>query len=279
MSIFNGVSGSTTNISALAESVIQESESMEWLEEGVFKYTASMVPVAMRETTEGNKYIVEYDMVKKLAAHTESTVLEAFTSICEENCISESDTYVLFQDPDMVIGEAYDSFNGTDDAEDSALYESKIFGLNDDIMSLKEANINMLKTDYLTESEAAFPNAKVFWRSIGNGFRLTEAGLKKSVQKALDNYCKTRADYVFMRRHIILSREGSGGDSMGFDRFKEDKWYDEKIAQCQKFIDANPAKTEAEKKAEKQANKDAKQSARDAKKAEKAARKNQPANA
>lgn len=248
MSVFSNCGVNKTNdISVVAESVINEGYNIESLEEGVFKYTASMIPVAMRETSMGTKYIVEYDMLKKLACCESYDAIDAFRAVCEENDIDSDDAYVLMNDPDTVVGEAYDAYNGTDDAEDSALYESVVVELNSDIKDFNEAGINMLKTDYFMEGEMAIPNIKIFFRSLGDQWRLTEKSLKRSIEKAISN-CKTRADYLYTQRTIKMNRDN-------FDMFKEDKWYDEKIAECQKFLDANPAKTEEEKKAARAAKK------------------------
>ena len=93
MSIFS-TCNDVMNINGILESTIDMCNSIESLEEGVFKYTPSMIPVAARKTAEGTKYIVEFDMLRKLANDLNTPIVESFEMICNENDIDSNDMYV-----------------------------------------------------------------------------------------------------------------------------------------------------------------------------------------
>lgn len=136
MSIFS-TCNDVMNINGILESTIDMCNSIESLEEGVFKYTPSMIPVAARETSEGTKYIVEFDMLRKLANNNNTTIVDSFESICSENSIDENDTYV------------YVSESTINSIADSALSESctgNLISINYEINSLMESGINILTT-------------------------------------------------------------------------------------------------------------------------------------
>ena len=134
MSIF---STCNQNRNSLMEST-EVYNSLDTLEEGVFKYTPSMVPVAARNTAEGTKYLVEFDMLQKLAAYNNMGIVEAYESVVEENSIDTDDVYVY-------VGE-----NTTNSLMESYIgdYESGIAAsINYQINRLSENGINILKSE------------------------------------------------------------------------------------------------------------------------------------
>lgn len=107
-------------------------DSLDTLEEGVFKYTASMIPVAARNTTEGTKYLVEFDMLQKLASHNNEGIVEAYNSVVEENSIDSDDLYVFVSENTMdLISES----------------TSKASYINYQINDLSDNGVNILKCD------------------------------------------------------------------------------------------------------------------------------------
>ena len=135
MSIFAKVNDS---VGSVLESVVENCNTIETLEEGVFNYKPSMIPVAARETGEGTKYIVEFDMLQKLAGYENSSITEAFEAVCMENCIDAEDVYVFVSEGTCnLISESYvnDYDTGT------------IMSIDNGIKSLAEAGVNMLMAE------------------------------------------------------------------------------------------------------------------------------------
>lgn len=133
MSIFAKVNDS---VGSVLESVVENCNTIETLEEGVFNYKPSMIPVAARETGEGTKYIVEFDMLQKLAGYENSSITEAFEAVCMENCIDAEDVYVFVSEGTCnLISESYvnDMSTGT------------IMSINYDMKQLTESGVNMLR--------------------------------------------------------------------------------------------------------------------------------------
>lgn len=54
-----------------------------------------MIPVCSRETDFGTKYIIEFDMLRKLSNSSSIDICEAYEAVCNENSISTDDTYVF----------------------------------------------------------------------------------------------------------------------------------------------------------------------------------------
>lgn len=134
MSIFS-TCNDVMNISGILESTIDTCNSIESLEEGVFKYTPSMIPVAARETSEGTKYLVEFDMLRKLSNDLNTPIVESFETVCNENDIDSNDMYVY-------VSEA--SINSVCDAIISESCTGNVMSINYEINTLMENNINIL---------------------------------------------------------------------------------------------------------------------------------------
>jgi hypothetical protein len=134
---------------SIIESAIDTINSIETLEEGVFTYTASMVPVAMRETSMGTKYIMEYDMLGKLASGQSMTIVEAYEAVCQENGFNSDDAYVL------VNGDETDDIKNAV-TQESAYLEAKVEDTLSGINSLIAENVNILtsSSNYLAIEEA-----------------------------------------------------------------------------------------------------------------------------
>ena len=146
MSVFSNCLKSNRSIT---ESAIDTINGIESLEEGVFKYTASMVPVAMRETSMGTKYIMEYDMLGKLASGQSMTIVEAYESVCQENGFNSDDAYVL------VNGDETDDIKNAV-TQESAYLEAKVEDTLSGINSLIAENVNILtaSSNYLAIEES-----------------------------------------------------------------------------------------------------------------------------
>lgn len=117
--------------------IIKESanafNSIETLEEGVFNYKPSMIPVASRNTAEGQKYIVEFDMLQKLAGYENSSITEAFEAVCLENGIDAEDTFVYVSE-------------GTCEIVEESAGSSMAANITRDINALHNNAVNMLRS-------------------------------------------------------------------------------------------------------------------------------------
>lgn len=144
MSIFNScvpIGGGGVN-GALLESTLNNCNKIESLEEGVFKYTPAMIPILTKETDQGSKYIVEFDMIRKLSNSINKSAYESFEAICESNQISEADTYVFVSESTMnTIFESY-----SNDIETGTL-----MSINNAIKELQESGVNLLKDESLLQ--------------------------------------------------------------------------------------------------------------------------------
>ena len=75
----------------IAAAIAKEFEQIEPLEKDVFEYNAPMIPIIQKPTQEGTKYVVEFDMLNKLAKDQNVDVCEAFDMVCAENTIDKDD--------------------------------------------------------------------------------------------------------------------------------------------------------------------------------------------
>lgn len=87
-----------TDTEGIATAIEREFNQIAELEKNVFEYSAPMIPLVVKETNEGAKYIVEFDLLEKLAkdAH-KSNVYSAFQEVCKVNNLNESDVYVYLR--------------------------------------------------------------------------------------------------------------------------------------------------------------------------------------
>lgn len=81
----------------IASAIAKEFEQIEPLEKDVFEYNAPMIPIIQKPTQEGTKYVVEFDMLNKLAKDQNVDVCEAFDMVCTENTIDKDDLYVYLR--------------------------------------------------------------------------------------------------------------------------------------------------------------------------------------
>lgn len=81
----------------IASAIAKEFEQIETLEKDVFEYNAPMIPIIQKPTQEGTKYVVEFDMLNKLAKDQNVDVCEAFDMVCAENAIDKDDLFVYFR--------------------------------------------------------------------------------------------------------------------------------------------------------------------------------------
>ena len=81
----------------IAWAIAKEFEQIEPLEKDVFEYNAPMIPIIQKPTQEGTKYVVEFDMLNKLAKDQKVDVCEAFNMVCAENTIDTDDLYVYLR--------------------------------------------------------------------------------------------------------------------------------------------------------------------------------------
>lgn len=65
-------------------------------------YTEEMIPVLMQESTFGNRYIVELDMLNKLMESYDIDAKEALERLCEHNEIEIADTYVMIESAEAI---------------------------------------------------------------------------------------------------------------------------------------------------------------------------------
>lgn len=81
----------------IASAIAKEFEQIETLEKNVFEYNAPMIPIIQKPTQEGTKYVVEFDMLNKLAKDQDVDVCEAFNMVCAENAIDADDLYIFLR--------------------------------------------------------------------------------------------------------------------------------------------------------------------------------------
>lgn len=81
----------------IAAAIAKEFEQIEPLEKDVFEYNAPMIPIIQKPTQEGTKYVVEFDMLNKLAKDQNVDVCEAFDMVCAENAIDKDDLFVYLR--------------------------------------------------------------------------------------------------------------------------------------------------------------------------------------
>ena len=183
MSIFAKVNDS---VGSVLESVVENCNTIETLEEGVFNYKPSMIPVAARETGEGTKYIVEFDMLQKLAGYENSSITEAFEAVCMENCIDAEDVYVFVSEGTCnLISESYvnDYDTGT------------IMSIDNGIKSLAEAGVNMLMAEGV--------NYK-FFKFEKLATEHPELSSIKDDLKNLNKFSTTDGDTLYKNRKSVL---------------------------------------------------------------------------
>ena len=201
MSIFNSRFKQDIT-SSVVESALSAYENIESLEEGVLQYKTSMVPVHARNTTEGTKYLVEYDMLKRL---DDFDVDNAFYQVCDENSISYDDTYVVIPDNSGMIEDIKIS--------ESVYLKSRINDIVNDIRILSEANINTLTLQVVQELGFVSKEVKNVWKKRGEGLTaedrersMSDANftikLSKNLASKLFDASQTVADYKFTKSKI-----------------------------------------------------------------------------
>lgn len=270
MSIFSTCN--SLESSSILESVMDNSSNIETLEEGVLNYTASMIPILAKNTSEGTKYLVEYAMLKRLT--TDMGIVEAFESICDENGISESDLYVVSENMYDRISEACDAIIGSDSFSDIVTYESS---MNEDainISALTEANVNILFE--------ASGDIKAYYRSVFNQIKLelgemfTPSNFPKFKSKveALIAKASHYEDYkgILFELRVWRPKYDAGSREGGFKGIIE--WFDEKIEwlsdKCNETMETTELyKKQQEKLEKKERAKEEKRLAKEAKKAAK----------
>lgn len=217
MSIFSscGILSESSDISSITESASEVYSEIESLEEGVFKYTPSMIPILAKRTSEGTKYLVEFDMLQKLAACNDVTLYEAFQSVCEDNGIEEDDAYVMAEDPEEDLEEKCCA-EAVADVETSIAIENRIANKYNDIASLKENCVNILSTDqFLTESSVN-PELKKMWKNYKDS---PEEDCKThfKILKNIYNSCESIGDYKYayklLDRFVNAWTGNDGSDS------------------------------------------------------------------
>ena len=198
MSIFSScvILSESSNINTITESASEIYGEIESLEEGVFKYTPSMIPVLAKKTAEGTKYLVEFDMLQKLAACDDTTLYEAFQAVCEENGIAEDDAYVMAEDPEEDLEEKCCA-EAVADVETSMAIENKIANKYNDINSLKENCVNILSTDQFLTEASVNPELKKMWKSY-KGSPEEDCKTHFKTLKNIYNACESIGDYKYV---------------------------------------------------------------------------------
>ena len=258
--------------SSILESVMDNVSSIETLEEGVLNYTPSMIPVLAKRTAEGTKYLVEFDMLKRLTS--DMSIVEAFESICDENSIDASDLYVVSKNTYDRITEACDSIIGSDSLSDMAVYESEIHADAMNINMLSEANVNIL-------FESKNSDTKAYYRAYFNQikFELGELCANnfprfKSRVEALISKASHYEDYKAILAEVRAWRYkyDAGSRDEGFKGII--KWFDDKIEYLTKMCNETMEQTDTYKKQQEKVEKKerAKEEKRLAKEAKKAAK-------
>lgn len=226
MSIFSTCK--SLNEANILESAANTYDSIETLEEGVLKYTPSMVPVHARNTAEGTKYLVEFDMLQKL----QKSIVEAFEDVCEENNISEDDTYVAVPNNESAIEDVYVS--------ESSYLKQEISSTTDDINSLMEAGVNVLSYEPLNEF-GINKDLKAAWKNRGEG--MTQADRERSLTdgKWVDKGSRVLVKDLFGKANSIADFKFVKSKTKAIigdiNYFKLDtSFYDDIISKCDEKI-------------------------------------------
>lgn len=209
MSIFSscGILSESSDISSITESASEIYGDIESLEEGVFKYTPSMIPVLAKKTAEGTKYLVEFDMLQKLAACDDVTLYEAFQLVCEENNIAEDDAYVVAEDPEEDLDEK-EYAEPAADVDTSIAIENKIINTYNDINCLKENYVNILSTDQFLTEASVNPELKKMWKDNKNTEDMkTQFKVIKDIYNKADNV----ADYKYAFKLVDIFIDATDG--------------------------------------------------------------------
>ena len=227
MSIFSTCK--SLNKANILESAANTYDSIETLEEGVLKYTPSMLPVHARNTAEGTKYLVEFDILQKL----QKPIVEAFEDVCEENDISEDDTYVAVPNNESAIEDVYVS--------ESSYLKQEISSTTDDINSLMEAGVNVLSYEPLNEF-GINKDLKAAWKNRGEG--TTQADRERSFTdgKWVDSESKKLAKNLFSKAidisdfKFVKSKVKALGKDVNMQFDMDTKFYDKLADECDEKI-------------------------------------------
>lgn len=245
MSIFNSRFKQDIT-SSVVESALSAYENIESLEEGVLQYKTSMVPVHARNTTEGTKYLVEYDMLKRL---DDFDVDNAFYQVCDENGISYDDTYVVIPDNSGMIEDIKIS--------ESVYLKSRINDIVNDIRILSEANINTLTLQVVQELGFVSKEVKNVWKKRGEGLTaedrersMSDANftikLSKNLASKLFDASRTVADYKFTKSKISAMLNQDLKPLKASSSTIE--WFENKIQACDdKIAELKPNKNKEDK--------------------------------
>lgn len=111
-------------------------------------YNEEMVHVICQESSEGySKYLVEFDMLSKYMQSTGLPVKEALIKICEHNCISLGDTYLVIESVEDIresVQEAKATIKGAKGiCKDKA--KKKLDETGKTIKDLKDKGVKLLK--------------------------------------------------------------------------------------------------------------------------------------
>lgn len=125
-----------SDVEGIATAIEREFNQIAELEKNVFEYSAPMIPLIQKSTSEGDKYIVEFDMLDKLAKDThKSDVYAAFKEVCKVNNLSENDVYVYLR------GNITRYFNESITEETAKKARKALAAIN----ALRENDVNMVR--------------------------------------------------------------------------------------------------------------------------------------
>ena len=117
-----------------------------------FKYTSDMVPITMKETDESAVYFVEYAQLKKYCESSKNDIISGLINICEQNHIYRDDIAVCFMNNEEELAESTRNLSlQSDDKNYKINNKIALTELYNDIISLKESDVMMFKSDALLE--------------------------------------------------------------------------------------------------------------------------------
>lgn len=121
--------------SGLASAIAAEFSQIETLEKDVFQYSAPMIPIIQKPTSEGTKFIVELDMLQHLSEDTKVDIVKAFHSLCEANNIDDPNDLFVY-----IRGPLYKTLSNVNESNMKIARKAL-----ENLRSLKEADINLMK--------------------------------------------------------------------------------------------------------------------------------------
>lgn len=157
-----------------------------------FKYTSDMVPITMKETDESAVYFVEYAQLKKYCESSKNDIISGLINICEQNHIYRDDIAVCFMNNEEELAESTRNLSlQSDDKNYKINNKIALTELYNDIVSLKESDIMMFKSESLLE----FGLDKQFKKDFNNDLCNTTIGDSEipdfnKLKKLLKDYSK-----------------------------------------------------------------------------------------